>query len=134
MLTLTQAYNIPFIIMGDFNKIKDPRERLGCEGTTRIMVEFGDRIEEIGLIDFPFFGCKYTWKCGSSFSRLDRVLMSPIWFDKYEALKLWGLKCSISNHVPRLVESNVHDWGLRPFHSLDVWFTHPVFSKLVAED
>ena len=104
LVHMKNSLNILLIVLGDFNEIKSKEERLGCTCTSRTMGEFASWIDKLGLIDVPFLGCKFTWRRGKSFNRLDRVLMSPIWLEKYEELKLWGLKCSLSHHVPLLVE------------------------------
>ena len=75
-------------------------------------------IDDMELIDLPLSECKFTWCRGSSFSRIDRVLINPVWLAKFQALKLWGLKCSVSDHVLLLVESEVKDWGPIPFSKL----------------
>ena len=46
-------------------------------------------------------------------------------------MKLWSRKCSKSDHVPLLLESDHFNRGPKPFRSLDVWFSHPSFRKLV---
>ena len=49
-------------------------------------------------------------------------------------MKLWGIKCSESDHIPLLLESTVVNWGPKPFRSLDMWFSHPKFMKMVQEE
>ena len=68
-------------------------------------------------------------KSEHSFSRTDRVFMSRISLVKYQALKLWGMKCSVSDHVSLFVESEVKNWGPRPFRPLDIWLSHPGSQK-----
>ena len=110
--------------MGYFNEIKCPEERLGCSTIFGSIGDFVEWINDIGLIDMPLNGCKFTWRRMKSFSKLDRILVSLVWLQKFDALKLWGLNCSISDHVPLLLESQSINWGLRPFQSLDAWFSH----------
>ena len=45
-----------------------------------------------------------------------------------------GIKCSLSNHNPLMLESKSINWGPKPFRSLDSWFSHLGFTKLVEQD
>lgn len=46
---------------------------------------FGEFISEVGLIDLPLIGRKFTWYKldGSAMSRLDRFLISESWLNSW---------------------------------------------------
>jgi hypothetical protein len=72
---------IVWCIVGDFNSITNIKERKGSSevnGGSREMVEFGDFLRHLELVDVPLLGRQFTWfhPNGSSMSRLDRVLLS----------------------------------------------------------
>ena len=98
---------IPIILLGDFNEIRKPEGRKGCTVQSRNMVEFDECINDMELFDMLLMGRKFTWGRGKSLRRLDRVLIHPFWLKKVENLKLRSLSCSISNHIPILLESQV---------------------------
>ena len=52
----------------------------------------------------------------------------------FPSLKLRGLNCSISDHIPLLIDSSVVDWGPKPFRSMDARFTPPGFIKIVEAE
>ena len=47
-------------LVGDFNIIKYPRERLGCESFSPAMFTFLDFIENNSLVDLPLEGASFT--------------------------------------------------------------------------
>ena len=44
------------------------------------------------------------------------------------------MKCSLSDHIPLLLEEGEVNWGPEPFRNLDAWFTHPSFVKLIEDE
>lgn len=81
-------------------------------------------MNDMNLVDFPIVSRKFTWRRGKPCSRLDKVLINPIWNVKYPNLHLRYLKCSKSDHIPLLLDSKDVNRGPKPFRSLDVWFSH----------
>ena len=54
-------WNIAWFIFGDFNIIRYPCERLGCESFSPAMFAFSGFIENNYLVDLPLDGATYTW-------------------------------------------------------------------------
>nr|KYP70172.1 hypothetical protein KK1_009383 [Cajanus cajan] len=83
-----------------------------------------------------FQGSPYTWRRGSLFERLDRVLASFEWrvdFPKAEVTHLNPLK---SDHVPILLKlspPNVVCGTRRPFRFEAAWLTHDNFQEVVKK-
>ena len=66
-------------LVGDFNIIRYPSERLGCEFFSPAMFAFSDFIENNSLVDLPLKGASFTWFRDSgvpSMSGIDRALVS----------------------------------------------------------
>ncbi|GKU91868.1 hypothetical protein SLEP1_g5682 [Rubroshorea leprosula] len=120
---------------GDFNAVKEHQERAGSRGNAREIREFKNFIMDLGLIDLPLIGRKYTWyhSNGTSMSRLDRFLVSEEWLLNWEDVRQWGLKGSISDHCPILLKNQKVDWGPKPFKFFDVWMEQPGFEKLIHD-
>ena len=74
-------------LVGDFNIIRYPSERLGCESFSLAMFAFSDFIESNSLVDLPLEGASFTWFRDSSIpsmSRIDRALVSLDWEEHFE--------------------------------------------------
>lgn len=64
-------------VAGDFNAVSNADERKGSNSNLcrQEIEEFNFFTTEMGLIDLPLLGRKYTWykSDGSAMSRLDRI-------------------------------------------------------------
>ena len=54
-------WNTMCFLFGDFNIVKFPYERLGCESFSPTMITFSDFIENNYLVDLPLEGAAFTW-------------------------------------------------------------------------
>ena len=74
-------------LVGDFNIIRYPSERLGCESFSLAMFAFSDFIESNFLVDLLLEGASFTWFRDSGFpsmSRIGRALVSLGWEEHFE--------------------------------------------------
>ena len=90
---LKEGIRVPLIFIGDFNEILKLEERKGCNSVLGSNDDFRAWINDMGLIDLPLVGRKYTWFKGNSCSWIDKVL-----------IKLWDLQRGMSNHYSLLLE------------------------------
>ncbi|XP_016178936.1 uncharacterized protein LOC107621429 [Arachis ipaensis] len=86
------------------------------------------------LVDLPLIDRKFTWFRSRSCSRLDRVLVSVEWLEEFPETRLRGGPKGLSDHCPIIVEDRRMKGGPRPFWSLDAWFTHDDFLRMVKEE
>ncbi|XP_025669884.1 uncharacterized protein [Arachis hypogaea] len=77
---------------------------------------------------------KYTWFRGRSCSRIDRVLVNIEWTEKFSDIRLKGGPRGLSDHCPLILEVTRIGGGPRPFRSLDSWFTHEEFLRMVKNE
>ena len=133
--TKAVAINKPMLLMGDFNVVLNAGERSGSFRCDLSMREFSNWIEELGLIDIPLQGVKFTWRRNESKSRLDRGLCCQSWLRKFPNLSMLGLERSFSNHNPILVTlESENNWGPKPFRCYDAWFMNPKFKKFLINE
>jgi len=99
--------------MGDFNNIKDAREKKGgAPVDAQACRRFTNNIESCGLIDMGYLGSRFTWKGGIResrkrvFKRLDRGLANPIWRLVNPEAKLEVLTRINSDHHPLCLTTN----------------------------
>ncbi|XP_074304929.1 uncharacterized protein LOC141639780 [Silene latifolia] len=84
-----QYIHCPWIIVGDFNTVLAPSERLGGQSTRDEMQDFQQFIDTCGVMDMPASGSYYTWNNKQDpdsrvYSRLDRAFVNKEWLDTYK--------------------------------------------------
>ena len=95
-------------LVGDFNIIRYPSERLGCESFSPAMFAFSDFIESTSLVDLPLEGASFTWRRDSglpSMSIIDKALVSLHWEKHFENVSQRVLPRVISDQCPLLLEA-----------------------------
>ena len=105
-------------LVGDFNIIRYPCERLGCELFSPAMFAFSDFIDSNSLVDLPLEGASFTWFRDSglpSMSRIDKALVSLNWEEHFENVSQGVLHRVISDHYPLLLEAGAVQRGRSAF-------------------
>ena len=125
-------------LVGDFNCIKHPAERVGstlCNPDTNLIAEFNEWLAEMEVDDIPCLGKPFTWvrPNGSCKSKLDRVLVFDDWVSKWPDSSLHNLERNYSDHCPIILNSKNIDWGLKPFRVFDAWLHNKDFNKVVRD-
>ena len=72
-------WNKAWLLFGDFNVVRYPCERLGCDSFSPAMFAFSDFIDRNCLVDLPLQGASFTWfrdSIPSSMSHIDSTLVS----------------------------------------------------------
>lgn len=130
-----QSINKPLLLLGDFNVVLFPFEKVGVFNDVGSMRDFSDWINDLDLLDLPLHGINYTWRRNESKSKLDRGLCSDDWMRVFPNLRLIGLNRSSSDHNPiALLSDTIINWGPKPFRCFDAWFLNPEFKKFVRRE
>ncbi|XP_016199534.1 uncharacterized protein LOC107640533 [Arachis ipaensis] len=127
-------FQVPICYMGDFNEVIHVEERKGQDRLTASAEDFKNWVQDMQLMDLPLSDCKYTWFRGRSCSRIDRVLVSVEWTEEFPEVRLKGGPRGLSDYCPIIVQNTMYRGGPRPFRSLDSWFTHEGFLRMVREE
>ncbi|KAL4378615.1 hypothetical protein GQ457_02G032850 [Hibiscus cannabinus] len=131
-LELTQQ---SWCVCGDFNMVLKLEERRGCSTIPRGMAEFGDFIEHNALIDFSLCGKGVTWfGLGNHCSRIDRVLVTSAWCERFDQLRVRSLPRGLSDHTPMLLQNNVINGGPHPFRFINSWMAEAKNVKLMGAE
>ncbi|XP_072077796.1 uncharacterized protein [Arachis hypogaea] len=93
--------------------------------------EFKLWIQDMEFLDVALANRMFTWFRGQSCSRIDRVLVSLEWLEEFPETRLRGGPRGLSYHYPLIVDITRLGGGPRPFRSLDAWFTHEGFLRMV---
>ncbi|XP_011101881.1 uncharacterized protein LOC105179922, partial [Sesamum indicum] len=101
-----QCADIPWLIGGDFNAVRDLSEVCGTSGDIRIAMEdFNAAIQNTGLLPVPMQGEWYTWHNHSAtprnlWKRLDRMLINDRWMARFPNTFYSILTPCTSDHSP----------------------------------
>ena len=123
---------------GDFNAIRSQNERKGIRDRVNHSGEINginNFIDANSLFDLPIVGKTFTWfkSNGSARSRLDRVLVSEEWMEKWPICKQYVQLRKVSDHYAIVVNSVDKDWGPKPFRSIDAWLMEKGFREMVKD-
>ncbi|XP_058781622.1 uncharacterized protein LOC131655832 [Vicia villosa] len=127
-----------WIIGGDFNAIKNDRERKGRSMVVnKKEVElFADFIFNSNLVDIPCKGRNFSWFSGygKSTSRIDRFLLSNMVVSKWDMIgQLIGDR-DISDHCPIWIMKYASNWGPKPFRFKNEWFSFNSFVPFMEKE
>ena len=127
-------WNTAWCVFGDFNTIRYPSERLGCEAFSPTMFAFSDFIEANYLVDLPLERASSTWfrDLGSAcMSRIDRTLASVDWVDHFGNVSQRVLPRVVSDHCPLLVVAGNVKRGRGAFKFENMWLKEEGFVERV---
>jgi hypothetical protein len=128
---------VAWCIVGDFNSVLNANERRGVRlinTITNEMVEFGNFVSVMEMIDMPLLGRQFTWFHANGFtmSRLDRILLSNDWLALWGCPSVWVASRDVSDHCPLVLKYNSDDWGPKPFRFNNYWLKNKNFKELVV--
>ncbi|XP_074305627.1 uncharacterized protein LOC141640848 [Silene latifolia] len=95
----------PWAIVGDFNTVINPMERLGGNTKKSDMDEFIECLDECGMTDIAATGAYYTWNNKQEpstrvYSRLDRFLINQEWLNGYPDMRSHFHPEGLFDHCP----------------------------------
>lgn len=128
----------PWIVLGDFNVIRFPREKVGGSAYwPPYMDDFNNCLFALGLDDLRYTGCFLTWANKQDpthfvSTKLDHVLVNEHWMRMYNCSNAHFPNPVISDHSPAITtilpcprKSN------KPFKFFDFLADHPQFLDIV---
>ena len=127
-------WNKAWLLFGDFNVVRYPCERLGCDSFSPAMFAFSDFINRNCLVDLPLQGASFTWfqdSISSSMSRIDKTLVSTDWEDHFGNVSQRVLPRVISDYCPLLVETGDVGRGRCAFKFENMWLKAEGFVEKV---
>jgi len=123
-------------IMGDFNSIRDPSERVSAiltEADSNSISEFNNWLADLEVDEAQCVGRRFTWyRLNRTVkSKLDRFFVSHEWISLWPGSTYFILDRNFSDHCPILFKASNVDWGPKPFRVLDCWLKEKSFEDLV---
>ena len=105
LCSLHRQFAIPWLYVGDFNKLLKSLEKLrGLLRPYGQMERFREAFDECGLLDLGFVSNKFNWtknypNGGIVWERLDRAVSTAEWFNCFLVTKVHTLACTSSDHL-----------------------------------
>ncbi|GMI64192.1 hypothetical protein HRI_000088500 [Hibiscus trionum] len=128
------TYNCPVFLGGDFNVVRNVKERIGNSSSKAEMTGFSKFIDSLALVDLPLAGGRFTWSSIRDVpaqSRLDRFLLSPKCLECWPDLTQQCLPKNISDHNPIALMYHCFFGGPKPFRYFDYWTDYKDYNELI---
>jgi exonuclease III len=100
--------SLPILIGGDFNILRSPDEKNNNNYNGRWPFLFNAVIDGLNLRELEMSGRKYTWanaRDNPTYEKLDRILMSTEWEQKFPLSTVEAITREISDHTPLLINT-----------------------------
>ncbi|XP_023761643.1 uncharacterized protein LOC111910084 [Lactuca sativa] len=135
LLNLKQQRMATWIILGDFNEVRSPDERINstfCKSSTECFNHFIQRAE---LHDLKMWGFRFTYfqQYGAKLSKLDRILVCEKFMIHFPLASSTALPKEISDHSPVILKTEVVDFGPPPFMLFNSWMMRDGFEQIVIK-
>ena len=126
--------NHPWLVLGDFNSLLSSSDKHNGEAVSSYEVsDFSDCCFDIGLRDANYTGCHYSWSNGIVWSKLDRVLINPLWTSLHRSTHVhFDTPGAFSDHSPAAVRLDPYVQGRRNFKFFNMWAAHDQFLGVVS--
>ncbi|XP_021986013.1 uncharacterized protein LOC110882246 [Helianthus annuus] len=124
-----------WVLMGDFNEVRDASERLNSEFVEANADAFNHFILSAGLVEYNMGGGNYTYISdnGKKLSKLDRFLVCLGFKEQWPNATVLALDRVASDHRPIILSTVQSDFGHIPFRFFNSWFELPGFLDFVLQ-
>jgi hypothetical protein len=123
-----------WIIMGDFNFIRSPSDRNREGGDVNDMISFDEAISNLGLVELPLKGRKFTWSNMQQvplLEKLDWFFTSSSWTINFPSTFVFPLVKPTSDHLPCVVAIGTIIPRAKLFRFENYWLQHSSFKEIV---
>ncbi|KAK1414539.1 hypothetical protein QVD17_30285 [Tagetes erecta] len=135
LLALKEVHDGLWVLLGDFNSVRFPSERLNsqfCKSSTDLFNQF---IDDGKLKEYSMGGRRFTYmtKDGKKLSKIDRILVCNDFFSYWPDASLIALPRDCSDHCPVMLNVQVRDFGPIPFKIFNSCLLKPGADQIVSE-
>jgi hypothetical protein len=120
--------------MEDFNFIRKPSDRNKPGGDVNDMLIFNEAISNLGLIELPLMGKRFTWSNMQQdplLEKLDWFFTSASWTSSFPSTFVHSLTKPTSDHVPCVVTIGTNIPKSNLFRFQNYWLQHSQFKEIV---
>ncbi|XP_074305709.1 uncharacterized protein LOC141640930 [Silene latifolia] len=129
----------PWLVMGDFNVVRCPSEKLGPHPPIlHEMMDFNSCLISCNLDDIAGTGADMTWTNKQDsltrvWSKLDRALVNQQWITSFPTSHALFLESGLSDHSPVVVQVQEVIKTHKRFSFLNSWIQHPNYASTVRD-
>ena len=139
LVRICGSEQLPILVGGDFNIIRRRDEKNNDNFDGRWSFMFNTIIESLDLREIELSGRQFTWANSlpnPTYEKLDRVLASAEWEQKFPLVTVQALTRGISDHTPLFVDSGEprHVGNKNTFSFETSWFEREGFLDIVARE
>jgi hypothetical protein len=139
LVRICDTESLPILLAGDFNIFRKPEEKSNDNFSPRWPFMFNAIIENLNLREIALSGRQHTWanrRVIPTYEKLDRVLASVEWKQKFPLVSVRALSRAGSDHTPLLIDSgNKAHRGNNAHFSFELsWFEQDGFEEIVARE
>ncbi|XP_073355500.1 uncharacterized protein [Aegilops tauschii subsp. strangulata] len=139
LVRMCGSEQLPYLVGGDFNIIRRREDKNNDNFDGRWSFMFNTIIESLNLREIELSGRKFTWANAlpnPTYEKLDRVLASVDWEQKFPLVTVQALSRGISDHTLLFVDSGQPSHvGNRNVFSFEMaWFEREGFLDFVARE
>ena len=130
LLDLLPGIHGPWLLLGDFNLIRDPSDKNTGRVDTRLCSMFNDAVDELGLLELPLLDSLYTWsnkRATPTLARLDRAFVNNDHSLAFPSTHLTSLVRQTSDHKPLLVSMSTNIPKSQVFRFENAWLKNAQF-------
>jgi hypothetical protein len=130
---------LPLLIGGYFNILRRKEDKNNDNFNGRWPFMFNATIESLDMREIMLFGRQYTWanrRDNPTFEKLDRVLASVEWENKFPMVSVRALTRTSSDHTPLFIDSGEQaHLGNKSHFSFELsWIRQEGFYDLVQRE
>ena len=117
---------------GDFNVVHSPYGKALGGRISKSMRCFNNLVKIVVCLILLLIGGKFTWVNCRAASRINRVLISEVWIERFgNPRQVRGSRITL-DHWPLILTNVRLNWGPVPFIFENMWFDHPLFKANIA--
>jgi endonuclease/exonuclease/phosphatase family metal-dependent hydrolase len=108
---MCEVESLPMLLAGDFNILRRKEDKNNKNFNPHWPFVFNAIIESLNLREIALSGRQYTWanrRDNSTYEKLDRVLATVEWEQKFPLVTVRALTRAGSDHTPLLIDTGQH--------------------------
>jgi mannosylglycoprotein endo-beta-mannosidase len=139
LVRLCEVETLPILLAGDFNILRRREDKSNNNFNPHWPFVFNAITESLNLKEIALSGRQFTWASRReipTYEKLDRVLASVEWEQKFPLVTVRALTRAGSDHTPLLIDSGHHAHrGNKPKFSFELaWLHQDGFYEMVANE